>query len=202
MAPTLLNLQLTIPNSMILPKFLFAPLRGLRSLQVKSHLVNRPLFQSLFQDAGEWSDLEVLKLELHATQSATSFLHVADLVTLPLLCTSFPKLHTLQIYLRHPDTDAAGIEALLRSQMHTMGPTKHGLVNLNILFLDPSTLLPFEIRDITLAITTSRFFNHFFPNIQHLDMSHHWQSPAYFTWNDWYHAVVELTMNSNKRLTQ
>jgi len=189
---------------MILPKDLFATLRGpqsrIRSLQVKSHPVDRPLFQSLFQDAGEWSDLEVLKLEPHATQPPISSLRVTDLVALPLLCTSFPKLHTLEIYLCHPDTNVAIIEALLRSQMQAVEQTNHcGLVNLKILFLDPSNMTPFTIRDITLAMTTSRFFNYFFPNLQHLDISHHQQS-LHSAWKDWCHAMVEMTMN--KGLTQ
>jgi hypothetical protein len=199
MTPSLLDLQLTLPSTMILPKDLFSTLRGpqrrIRSLQVKSRLVDRPLFQSLFQDDGEWSDLEVLKLESHATQFPTSSLRVVDLVALPSLCASFPKLHTLEIYLCYPDTNAAVIEALLRSQMRDVEQTNPSLVNLKILFLDPSKTTPFTIRDITLAMTTSRFFNYFFPNLQHLDISHHQQY-----WKDWSRAVVEMTMN--KGLTQ
>ena len=203
MTPILGNLQLSF-STVTIPKDLFAPLRDpklpLRSLQVKSHLIDRPLFQALFQDAGEWSDLEVLKLELQSTRRLRLPVDVPDLITLPLLCASFPKLHTLEIYLCHPNADAAGIEALLRSQMQTMGQSNHGLVNLKILFLDPSSVIPFAMRDITLAIATSRFFNYFFPNLRHLDISHHQQS-AYPSWKDWCRGVVEMTTNC-KELTR
>ncbi|KIM44423.1 hypothetical protein M413DRAFT_24923 [Hebeloma cylindrosporum] len=176
MTPTLLDLQLSFSDTMVLPKGLFVPLcspkLSLRSLQVKSHLIDRPLFHALFQEDGKWSGLEVLKLtELEPKPFHRPLLNLPELVALPLLCMSFPKLHTLEIYLRHPDTDAAAIEALLRSQMQTMKQT-HALVNLKILFFHSSSVLPFSMRDIKLAITTARFINHFFPNIQHLEMSH------------------------------
>jgi len=197
------NLQLSFHNVTI-PKDLFVPLRGLnlplRSLQIKSHLIDKPLFQALFQEAGEWLDLEVLKLEIQPVKTFRGSLDVLDLVTLPLFCTSFPKLHALDIYLCHPNADAIGIEALLRNQMQTLGQTNLGLVNLNILFVDSSSLIPYTMRDITLAITTSRFINHFFPNVQQLDISHHYQS-SYPAWKDWFHGVVEMTTNC-KALTE
>lgn len=198
MTPSLLDLQLTFLNTMVLPKDLFAALRSpqlrIRSLQLKSRLLDKPLVQSLFQDSGEWSDLEVLKLEPYGTQFPGSSLRVVDLVALPLLCASLPKLHTLEIYLCHPDTNAAVIEDRLRSQIQATEQTNHGLVNLKILFLDPSKMPPFTIRDITLAKAKSRFFNYFFPHLQHLDISHHHQS-LYSAWKDWWRAVVEMTMN-------
>ena len=203
MTPTLGDLQLSF-SAVTIPKDLFSPLRDpnlpLRSLQVRSHLIDRPLFQALFQDAGEWSDLEVLKLEIQSIKPFRRPLDVPDLVTLPLLCSFFPKLHTLEIYLCHPNADAGGIEALLRSQMQTTGQSNRGLVNLKLFFLDPSSVTPFSMRDITLAITTSRFFNYFFPNLQHLDISHYQQS-EYPAWKDWYRGVVEMTTNC-KLLTQ
>ena len=203
MTPILGNLQLSF-STVTIPKDIFAPLRDpklpLRSLRVQYHLIDNPLFQALFQDAGEWPDLEVLKLELQSTKRFRLPLDVPDLATLPLLCVSFPKLHTLEIYLCHPNADAAGIEALLRSQMQTMGQINHGLVNLKILFVDPSSVTPFAMRDITLAIATSQFFNYFFPNLQHLDISHHQQS-VYPSWKDWCRGVVEMTTNC-KALTR
>ncbi|KIM44425.1 hypothetical protein M413DRAFT_442402 [Hebeloma cylindrosporum] len=197
MAPMLDDLQLSF-TALKIPQDLFSPLRGLksplRSLQVKSYVIDKHLFHIWFQEAGEWSDLEMLKLELHPSQaSRRNQVDVLDLVTLPLLCTSFPKLHTLEIYLGHPDTDAAVIEPLLRSQMQSMVQT-HGLVNLKILLFDHSSFIPFSMRDITLAITISRFINHFFPNLQHLDLSHHHES-AYPAWRDWCRGVVEMTTN-------
>ena len=203
MTPMLGNLQLSF-CAVTIPKDLFVPLRGpnlaLRSLQIKSHLIDKSLFQALFQDSGEWLDLEVLKLELQPTRPFRRPLDVLDLVTLPLFCASFPKLHALDVYLCHPNVDAAGIEALLRNQMQTLGQIHLGLVNLKILFVDPSSAIPYSMRDITLAITTSRFINHFFPNVQHLDISHHLQS-SYPAWGDWFHGVVEMTTNC-KALTK
>jgi len=205
MTPTLLHLQLTFSKTMILPKDVFSPLRGhhlhIRSLEIKSHMVDSACLQTLFwQGAGEWSDLEVLKFEHHEAQPVASFPStlMADLLLLSLLCTSAPKLHTLDIYLCHPDTDAAVSEALLRSQMQAMEQSTHGLLNLKILLMDSSSVTPFTMRDITLAITTSRFISHLFPNVQHLDISHYQQSrnPG---WKDWCRGVVEMSTTLKAR---
>jgi len=203
MTPTLLHLQLMFSNTMILPKDLFAPLRGphthIRSLEIKSHLVDGAFLQTLFQGAGEWSDLEVLKFEHHETQPVASFPSpMADLLLLSLLCTSSPRLHTLNMHLCHPNTDAAGIEALLRSQMQNIQQSTHGLLHLKILLVDSSSVIPFTMRDITLAVTTSRFISHLFPNIQHLDISHYHQS-RYPGWKDWCRGVVEMTTTLKPR---
>ena len=160
----------------------FAPLlnsyRQLRSLTIESVALTIQHFRDLFDRvwAGfAWSALEILKLEVDG--QAPGWLRIDEMVplsSLSMLAASCPRLHTLELSLYHPLGEEGGrATEVLTTYIQSSRLTDHKLTHLEIVFLDPfvSEPQPAQPGNMQQALDVSRFIDHIFPNVQHVEIS-------------------------------
>ena len=206
MAPHMLFYSMDVYEPIDLPWDMFVPLPWdifvslpssygqLRSLNLEPVAFTIQHFCDLFDCARagfSWSALEILKLEVSG-QAADGWLGVDEMVplsSLSMLAASCPRLHTLELSLYYPLGEGDTETEVLTTYIQNSQPTDHKLTHLEIIFFDPFVRDPHP-GDIMDAVTVSRFIDHFFPNVQNVEIS-----DGFGAREEWYIGIQAMMKN-------